>query len=97
MGRSYTPTFRVEYYDNTMHPLATPRTLMYDYKRHGKPTAARAEDMRQMLNKSFAPGGVNFHASQAAGVVIHVTRLKIVRQSCTTVVAEARAPMFEVV
>jgi hypothetical protein len=97
MGRSFTPTYRVEYRTNNMHPNAPSNWLTYDYKRHGKPTAAKAEDMRKRLNTSFDRDGINFHVSKAAGVVLHVTSLKIVHQESTEVVAEATAPMFEVV
>ena len=97
MGTSYIPTYRVEYRDSTMHRHAASKWLTYDYKRHGKPTDAKAEDMRKMLNTSFAPGGVNFHASKATGVLIHVNRLKIVRQADNAVMGEAVAPMFEAV
>jgi hypothetical protein len=98
MGRSYTPTYRVEYRDNTMTRWTTPpHWLTYDSKRHGRPSNAKAEAIRVSLNASFGPDGVNFHVSQAAGVVIHVTKLWIVRQADGEVVGAATAPMFEVV
>jgi hypothetical protein len=97
MGRSYTPKYRVEYRDNTMNRLGTDRILSYDAKRYGKPTDAKAEDLRRALNKSFNVGGVNWHVSEAAGVVVSVNRLRIINQRSGQVVAESNAPMFEVV
>ena len=97
MGRSYTPKYRVEYRDNTMNRFAASKWLTYDAKRLGKPSDASAEKLRQSLNKSFAPGGVNWNVSVAAGVVVHVQSVKIVRQADNEVVATATAPMFEVV
>ena len=96
MGRSCTPTFRVEYRDNTLRHFQAPHWLTYDYKRHGKPDDAKAEAIRVSLNASFGPGGVNWHVSTARGVVIHITRLDIVRQADGEIVGTATAPMFEI-
>ena len=97
MGRSYKLKYYVTYRDNTMSPAMNDNWITYDSKRHGKPTDAVAENIRKKLNESFAPDGVNYHVSTARGVVIHVTKLKIIRQSDDAVMGEATAPMFEVV
>jgi hypothetical protein len=97
MGRSYIPTYRIEYRDNTMHPMAGSHIIAYDFKRDGKPTDDKAEAIRKKINSSFAPGGTNYDLSKLHGVLIHVQRLHIVRQSSGETVAKSTAPMFEVV
>lgn len=93
MGRVVTPTYRVEYRVNSgYHTLQC-----WDSKSYGRATEANLEKWRQALNKSFAPGGVNYHVSEDNGVVVHVSSAKIIRQSTNEVVAKTKAPMFEVV
>ena len=93
MGKSYTPTFRVEYRDNTRKN----GHMTWDCKRDGRPTVANLEKWRQGYNESFNPGGVNFGVSQAVGVVIHIVSAKLIRQATGETVAETTMPMFEVV
>jgi hypothetical protein len=83
MGRSYTPTFRVEYNGGAQ--------MCWDSKRDGRPTEANLDAWRDGYNASFQPGGVNGHL---AGYRIGAARL--VRQATGEVVAEVAAPMFEV-
>lgn len=98
MGKSYTPTYRAEYKDQTgkwnmIHWNSTKRPGVSTP--HGKPTNENAEKLRQALNRSFAPGGVNEHVSKGAGFVVHVTEIVVVRQRDGNVMARACAPMFE--
>ena len=92
MGKSYTPTFRVEYQDNTGS-----NHMAWHSKRDGRPTVANLEKWRQEYNKSFNIDGVNFHASMHCGVIIHINKAKLIRQSTGEVVAETVMPVFEVV
>lgn len=91
MGKSYTPTFHAYYRDN-VNPKVW-KDIGWTVK--GRPTDAKAEDFRKTLNKSFDIGGCNYHVSEAAGVVVHVIEVKVVRQSPREIVAVAKAPMFE--
>lgn len=90
MGRSVTPTFRVEVTAN-VHIT----DMFWSVKQSGKPTAENAEKFRKMLNESFAPGGVN--APKGDEIVPHISKVRVIRQSTNAVVAEASAPLFEVV
>ena len=94
MGRSYTPVYRVEYATNArgVHHTA----MVWDCKRYGKPTRANLIKWREGYNKSFEPGGVNEHCSNAVGYIIWINRARIIRQKTDEVVAEFVAPMFEV-
>ena len=104
MGRSYTPKYRVEYrvqyHDNTMFIKGIPTIYpaRMSWPRHlGKPTDAKAEDLRRTMNKSFQPGEVNAHVSNALGVVIHIYMLWVIEQKTGQKISEANAPAFEVV
>ncbi len=101
MGRSYTPKYRVEYRDNTMYvdgrvPTMYPGRVSWP-SHLGKPSNAKAEDLRRKMNQSFQPGGVNGHVSNALNTVVHIYRLWVVEQKTGTWVAETTAPAFEVV
>lgn len=99
MGRSYTPTYRVETFDNRMNVSLYQRRLescAWNCKRDGRPTEANAEKYRQEMNKTFLPGGVNYHISESCGFTIHISTVWIIRQSTGELVAKAKAPMFEV-
>ena len=93
MGRTTTPTFRAELTTNVRNVNLT--DAAWNCRTMGRPTVENAEAYRQRLNASFAPGGVNGPVRDT-DVVIHVSRVRIVRQSNNEVVAEAVAPMFEV-
>jgi hypothetical protein len=90
MGRSVTPTYRVVYRDNTSLNW---RTMAW----RGKASAERLEQWRLGYNKSFNPGGVNWHVSQSLGYVLHITKARLVHQKTGTHVAFVNMPMFEVV
>ena len=93
MGRTSTPTYRIEAASN-VHGL---ELFGWDCRRNGRPTDTSAEIYRERLNQSFTFGGHNFHLSESAGIIIHVYEIRIVRQKTGEVVACAKAPMFEVV
>ena len=103
MGKSYTPKYRVEYRDNSdmLRPRnalpVEPGRLSWPSQRFGKPNDAKAEQFRADMNQSFLPGEVNGHVSDGLGIVVHIYRLWIVEQKTGLRVAEASAPMFEVV
>lgn len=89
MGRSLTPTYRVEYYDQAKH------------KRHcaweGRATDKRLAQWVKDLNYSFMPGGVNVHISHSLRYMPHVHKAKIIRQATGEIVAVYHAPAFEVI
>lgn len=88
MGKSHTPTYRVEYVDQTGTHYAIWT---------GRATEARLAAWRRRHNDSVQPGGVNWHLSLALGIVPHISYARIVRQSTREVVAEVTMPSFEVV
>ena len=92
MGRSVTPTYRVEVRLNTgyMTPSA------WNCKQDGRPTEANLEKWRKELNASFQPDGVNGPRNDT-DTVIHIISAKIIRQRTGEVVSETTMPMFEVV
>jgi hypothetical protein len=97
MGRSYTPTFRVEYRDQKgWHDQAWSDPLGRTQLRKD-PTDAQAEEWRKTMNRSFDLGGTNYHVSQATGILLHISEVRIIRQKTGKVVATAKMPMFEVV
>lgn len=93
MGRSTTPTFRAEVKGNNWNF----EMFGWDCKRNGRPTQANVDRYRDSLNKSFQPGGVNWHVSESRGVVAHVSEVRVIRQAGGEVVAVSKAPLFEVV
>lgn len=112
MGRIVTPTYRVEYQDNDQpreivfvdgaRTIATLpgslhwKSMCWNGKRDGRPTAASLERWRQGYNRSFQPGGTNWRVSQAIGHVIHIQRARIVHQKSGEIIATVAMPMFEV-
>lgn len=99
MGKSYTPTYRAEYKTQTGDWRLISWNVRGGTNRtaHGVPNERNAELLRKALNKSFAPGGVNYHVSKAAGYIVSINRLRVIHQASNQVVAETVAPMFEVV
>jgi hypothetical protein len=88
MGRSVTPKYRVETKENVgaMTPAAW----------RGRATPARLAEWVEACNKSFLPGGVNGHVSESRGVVVYIHAAKIIEQATGRVVAEYKAPAFQV-
>ena len=97
MGRSITPTFRVEFHDNPFAAvdLGVRNSFCWNTKSFGRPTAANLAAWREKMNASYAAGGVNEHVSEGRGYVIRISAARVVRQSTGAVVAEFTAPMFE--
>jgi hypothetical protein len=93
MGRSTTPTFRAEVKGSNWNFSM----FGWDCKTNGRPNQTNVDRYRLSLNNSFLPGGVNFHVSDSRGVIPHVSTVRVVRQSTGDVVAESKAPMFEVI
>jgi hypothetical protein len=88
MGRSITPKYRVETITNSGRLTPFPWSGLVSQK--------RLEDWRATMNKSFSAGGVNFHVSEALGVIYHISEATIVRQSDGRVMCAVKAPLFEV-
>lgn len=87
MGKSYTPTYRVEYRD---------QSGWHSECWNGKATEARLEQWRVARNGSMQPGGVNAHIPPALGFQPHISHAKLVHQKSGQVVATTKMPMFEV-
>lgn len=86
MGRIITPTYRVEFQDQTgEHRMAW----------NGRATKKRLEEWRKTYNASFEPGGVNDHLSTE--FVLHISHARIVHQDTGRVVCATEMPSFEVV
>jgi hypothetical protein len=108
MGKIVTPAYRIEYRDNllAMRKTASDGRSRIDGlpvliaswrgKDYGRATVANIEAWRQGMNKSFATGGTNEHLTKAYGIIPHIYFARIVRQSDDKVIAETKAPMFEV-
>lgn len=96
MGRSITPTYRVEYSDNDgvqRRPFA--KSMGWNGKSAGRATQANLQKWRDTFNASFERGGVNEHISTAAGFVVRIGNCRIVEQATDRVVATFTAPAFE--
>ena len=92
MGRSYTPTYRVEFDVQPAGMTYTPSG--WDSREHGRPSAAALERYVRTLNASVLRGGVNY--DPAAKMIPRVWSARIVRQSTGEVVANWKAAPFEV-
>lgn len=93
MGRSVTPTHRVEVVTN----VGTQTPFSWNRKDSGAPNVKNLAKWREALNASFAPKGVNAHLSDALGVVLHVSKATLIHQRSDDIVAVVNAPLFEVV
>ena len=94
-----TPRYFAAYRDQSgWHDISWNVRASANQTGHGYPTEANAEKLRKSLNNSFQPSGVNGHVSRAVGYVIHVSAIRVYRNiPSQPVVAESKAPMFEVV
>lgn len=92
MGRSTTPTYRVEVVANV--PMSW---FGWDCRINGLPTAANAEKFRTGYNATFQPNSGHPNATTGDRVVPHISKVQVIRQRTGAVVAEAVGPMFEVV
>lgn len=91
MGRSTTPTYRVEVIANKVFGL-----FAWNGRQDGAATEANLEKWRQSYNTSFQVGGVNGPRNDD-DIVVHISSAKLVRQSTGEVVAEVTGPAFEIV
>jgi hypothetical protein len=91
MGRSTTPTYRVEVTANkSLSDFAWYRS------QDGAATEANLEKWRQGYNDSFQVGGVNGPRDEN-DVIVHISAARLIRQSTEEQVAETRAPAFEII
>lgn len=91
MGRSVTPTFVVNYRDQTGAHWA-----VWNTKLNGKPTPENLERWRVGMNDSMKIGGVNEHVSRTLGFLPHISKATIHNQKSGCDVATVKAPLFEV-
>ena len=101
MGRSTTPTFRVEftktYKLSGFNHMAWYSTDGPNRTGYGKPTEANLAKLIKHMNQSYQPGGANAHLQRAGqDRPSSITEARIVRQSTGKVVATYAVPMFEV-
>ena len=86
MGKSYTPTYRLEFNDG--------KPQMQAWK--GRATDQALEQWIYSYAKSLELGGVNQHISLSLGHIPYPNKARIVRQSNGEVVAEWKAGLFQV-
>ena len=92
MGRSVTPTYRVEI-------ESTPdchMTAAIWRKEYGRPTEANIKVYVEKFNESLKPGGCNEHIGKAHPES-RMLGATIVRQADGKVMASYRVPMFQVI
>ena len=98
MGRSMTPTYRIETWEG-LNTSKTPSVIMGwnvgGLNGYGKPTAKNLAEWMKKYNDSYKFGGVNYHCSERAGVIIHAYKARIVRQSTGEVISEWQMEDFE--
>jgi hypothetical protein len=94
MGKITTPTYRVEFYDNTS-PYR--QTMAWRGKSDGRANAANLESWRTGYNASFQHDGVNAHLARSLGKIPHIHTATLVHQASGRVIARVKMPMFEVV
>lgn len=91
MGRTTTPTFRLEVLESTNTGRNYAFQSAWPTRHAGRPTDATLAAHVQVHEASTRPGGVNEHLGAST-----VTRARVIRQSTGDVVAEYHAPMFAV-
>lgn len=91
MSRSTTPTYRVEVKANK--PIGM---FGWNGRQDGAATEANLEKWRQSYNTSFQVGGVNGPINDG-DIIVHISSAKLIRQSTGEVVAETKAPAFEII
>ena len=87
MGRTTTPTFRVE---------IDGRRMAWNHKDSGRATDANLERFVIVYAKSHEADGVNEHISLSLGHVPYPTTARIVRQATGATVASWTAGAFQV-
>jgi hypothetical protein len=96
MGKSTTPTYRVEIWDNANNKIV-PMKSTWDYKYFGKPTNKKLEKYIVDYIESLKFGGVNYHISELCGFIPVPNKARIVNQFTNDVVSTWIAPMFMVI
>ena len=91
MGRSYTPTYRLEFWE---HPQGTKHQQAWS--KGCKPTDYTLEQWIHSYAHSLEMGGVNSHISTAIGYVPYPCQAQVVRQATGDVVASWKAGVFQV-
>jgi hypothetical protein len=94
MGRTITPKYRLEYYDNHKQPY--PHKQTWDVKTKGKTTDQNLEKYLIDFGKSFEVGRVNDHISKSIGYIPYPQKGRIINQRTNEIVAIWKAPMFMV-
>ena len=89
MGRTITPTYRVEVEN---HPGIWRNYCAWDSKSYGRACHLNLERWRATLNASFNPTGVNAHIGSKG----RIYSVRLVRQSTGQVVAAYYANTFPV-
>ena len=99
MGRSFTPTFRIETGPATCPGKATVVTSTHgwDAKSYGRPTKANLDKYALATIKSMHLGGCNEHISKGYGFIPVPAWIKVVRQATGEVVAEWKPAPFQVI
>ena len=90
MGRSYTPVYRLEFYEGRSEKGC----MVQAWK--GKATTQALEQWVFSYSKSLELGGVNQHISLSLGHIPYLYSARIVRQATGEVVATWKAGMFQV-
>jgi hypothetical protein len=88
MGKIVKTKYRIEVKDN--------RGVTSQYVWRGRISQDKLSDYMDTLNKSFIPGGINFHLSKAVGVCLYHHKAQVINQFTGEVVATWSAPMFQV-
>lgn len=99
MGKTFTPTYRLEVTENARKSYTAPlrgmhNTFGWKAKEYGKPTTANLEKWITAYHESLKLGGCNEHLSRSLGYLPTLKAAKIIRQSTGEVMAEWNAPAF---
>ena len=90
MGRSYTPVYRLEFYEGRSEKGYRVQAWK------GKATTQALEQWVFSYSKSLELGGVNQHISLSLGHIPYPYSARIVRQATGEVVTTWKAGMFQV-
>lgn len=85
MGKSITPKYRLEIYDNSGR---------HSQSWNGRASEKRLNDYILTYGKSLESGGVNFHLSKSLGFIPYPNKAEIIEQRSGQVVTRWNAPMF---
>ena len=91
MGRSYTPTYRLEFWED---PQGSKQ--QHAWNKGIKPTEHTLEAWVHSYAGSLGAQGVNTHLSKALGYVPFPVKAQVIRQATGEIVATWKAGMFQV-